>query len=259
MALWQLSLILLLSSLGRFHDFFFFSNVVSRYYRSNISKTLRFSGAVAMLFTLLNKCNRTIWPGILPRPGFPGLMNGGLELKPLRSISIPAPRGWSGHFWARDGCIFNRFGKGNCTAGDCGGLLSCAGVRGAQPITLAEFGPGYGISLVDGYNIPISISPLGGLGNCAKIRCALPKFNLQCPTELQVRRNGQPAGCMSACMAFDKPAFCCTDAFNDSKLCQPTRYSKLFKGFCPTASTYRDDTATSNFMCKGADYLVSFC
>ncbi|KAG4990108.1 hypothetical protein AAZX31_09G003500 [Glycine max] len=94
----------------------------------------------------------------------------------------------------RHGCIFDSSGSGTCITGDCGGKLKCDGVGGAPPASLAEFtldsqeGDFYDVSLVDGYNLPVSIFPTGGSRQCK-----------------------------SACMAFYKPEYCCTGDFNSPK------------------------------------------
>ncbi|KAA8520262.1 hypothetical protein F0562_014518 [Nyssa sinensis] len=174
-----------------------------------------FSGADATNFTLQNRCKATIWPGILAGAGIPQLMNGGLELKPGQTININAPKRWSGRFWGRSECFFDQSGKGSCTTGDCGGgALECAGAGGVPPATLAEFTLDspldfYDISLVDGYNIPLSITPFGGSGECKRVRC-LSDMNRRCPSGLQVISSGRVVACKSACLAFDKPEYCCT-------------------------------------------------
>lgn len=178
-----------------------------------------------------------------------------------------APTGWSGRFWARSGCKFNQSGKqGNCTTGDCGGgLLECNGAGGAPPASLAEFtldSPEdfYDVSLVDGFNMPVSIVPSGGSGNCSAVKCS-SNLNLQCPEKLRVRLDGggDTVACKSACLAFNQPQFCCTGAYNNPQVCKPTNYSEVFKKACPTAYSYPYDDASSIFTCKGADYSIIFC
>ena len=73
----------------------------------------------------------------------------------------------AGRIWALTDCVMSN-GALRCATGDCGGVLECAkaGIqRGRQtPVTLAEFtlnGNGsqdyYDVTLVDGYNLMISI------------------------------------------------------------------------------------------------------
>ncbi|XP_071719869.1 pathogenesis-related thaumatin-like protein 3.5 [Rutidosis leptorrhynchoides] len=218
----------------------------------------------AAIFTLQNNCKKTIWPGILSGGGHPLLSPGGLELKPRGSIKLTAPTGWSGRFWARSGCTFDTSGKGNCVTGDCGNVLQCNGAGGVPPVSLAEFTLNspmdfYDVSLVDGYNVPVSIVPLGGSGNCSRVTC-VSDLNVKCPRSLQVKGDGgEVVACKSACTAFQKPECCCSGAFNDPKICKPTSYSKIFKEACPSSYSYPYDDATSTFTCKEANYLISFC
>ena len=83
-----------------------------------------------VIFTLQNRCRKTIWPGITPGSGKPQLMDGGLELRPGKPVDINATQGWSGHFWGHSSCSFDNSGKGSCVTGDCGGVLKCARAGG---------------------------------------------------------------------------------------------------------------------------------
>ncbi|MED6201782.1 hypothetical protein PIB30_098468, partial [Stylosanthes scabra] len=176
-------------------------------------------GVDATVFTLQNRCRNTIWPGILTASGKPQLMDGGVRLRSGQAINITAPKGWSGRFWGRHGCSFDSSGSGLCVTGDCGGKLKCDGAGGAPPASLAEFtldspeGDFYDLSLVDGYNMPVSIFPSGGSSQCKWVTCS-SDLNRNCPGGLEVRRRGKIVGCKSACMAFNKPEYCCTGDFN---------------------------------------------
>lgn len=222
----------------------------------------------AAVFTLENGCRNTIWPGIQPGAGKPQLMGGGFQLGPGESVNISSPRGWSGRFWGRRWCSFDDSGKGTCVTGDCGGVLKCAGAGGTPPATLAEFTLDspmdfYDVSLVDGYNMPVSITPSGGSGSgsysCKVVQC-VSDLNRRCPSQLQVRtKNGRVVGCKSACMAFNQPQYCCTGEYGSPQTCKPTNYSRAFKDACPTSYSYAYDDPTSTFTCRGANYLIRFC
>ncbi|KAL3630286.1 hypothetical protein CASFOL_023270 [Castilleja foliolosa] len=222
----------------------------------------------AAVFTLQNKCKETIWPGIQSGDGKHLLSNGGLELKQGQTATIVGPNGWSGRFWARTGCIFDRSGQiGSCTTGDCGSLVGCGGRGGAPPVSLLEFtldSPEdfYDVSLVDGFNLPISIVPSGGSGNCSAVICS-SNLNLECPEKLQVRGGnsggGEVVACKSACLAFGEDKYCCTGEYNSPKLCKPSNYSEVFKRACPTSYSYPYDDTTSTFTCKGPNYSIIFC
>ncbi|KAL9265363.1 Pathogenesis-related thaumatin-like protein [Drosera capensis] len=222
--------------------------------------------SAATVFTIYNKCRYTIWPGTLCGNGKGVLGQGGFRLAPGASAQLPAPSGWSGRFWARTGCYFSGSGTGHCTTGDCGGVLHCTGA-GTPPASLVEFtlnGGGnqdfYDVSLVDGFNIGVSVAPKGGSGRCQWAGC---RRNLipSCPLELQMKDSrGAVVACKSACLRFGSPEYCCTGAYGSPQTCHPTRYSQIFKAACPTAYSYAFDDASSTCTCTGSPgYLITFC
>lgn len=229
-------------------------------------------GASAASLALYNRCGETVWPGIQPSAGKELLARGGLELPPGRAASIRLPAGWSGRVWGRQGCRFDASGRGRCATGDCGGALHCAGAGGAPPATLAEVtlassaSPGaqdfYDVSLVDGYNVPIAMTPVHGSGaRCVPAGC-VSDLNRVCPAGLAVRggSGGGVVGCRSACAAFGAPQYCCTGQFGSPQQCKPTAYSRLFKAACPKAYSYAYDDPTSILTCSaGASYVITFC
>ncbi|CAI0469335.1 unnamed protein product, partial [Linum tenue] len=153
-----------------------------------------------------------------------------------------------GRFWARTECYWNSTGQFNCPTGDCGtGQVSCNGAGGNPPVS-----PGndfYDVSLVDGFNLPVSVAPSGGTGrNCTTSSCH-GNVNAVCPAELAVKgADGSVIACMSACDAFHLPQ------------CRPSTYSEIFKGQCPQAYSYAYDDTTSTFSCGGgANYAIVFC
>ncbi|WP_306665087.1 thaumatin family protein, partial [Streptomyces fildesensis] len=143
--------------------------------------------------------------------------------------------------WARTGCSTFAGGRFSCVTGDCGDAVACNGSGGATPATLVEVMLNvtqdyYDISLVDGFNLPVSVSPQGGSGaNCTQSSCAA-NVNSVCPSELTVKgTDGSVAACKSACTAFLLPQYCCTDAFSTPTNCKATNYSSIFKNDCPQA------------------------
>ncbi|KAG5123626.1 hypothetical protein JHK82_030363 [Glycine max] len=173
-------------------------------------------------FTFVNKCDHTVWPGIL---GAPQLGSTGFELAKGGSKSFQAPTGWSGRFWGRTGCQFDGSGKGTCVTADCGsGEVNCNGAGASPPATLAEFTLGngsmdyYDVSLVDGYNLPMMVVARGGSGSCAATGCG-EDLNQRCPSELRVEGGD---ACQSACGAFGKPEYCCNGAFSNPSTCKPS-------------------------------------
>jgi len=213
-------------------------------------------------FTFVNRCDYTVWPGILANAGSPPLQSTGFELPKDTSRAFQASTGWSGRFWARTGCTFDGSGSGSCLTGDCGsGQVECNGAGAAPPATLAEFTLGtggqdfYDVSLVDGYNLPMIVEGTGGSGLCASTGC-ISDLNQQCPAEL---RASEGSACKSACEAFGSPEYCCSGAYGSPATCRPSIYSEMFKAACPRSYSYAYDDATSTFTCTGADYTITFC
>ncbi|XP_057732375.1 uncharacterized protein LOC130947690 isoform X3 [Arachis stenosperma] len=225
-------------------------------------------GVIATKFTLVNKCDYTVWPGILSNAGSP-LSTTGFVLQPGQSTPVTAAAGWSGCFWGRTLCSRNSTGKFSCVTGDCGsGKLECSG-NGPTGATLAEFTLGsfggldfFDVSLVDGYNVPMLVAPIGGSSavNCTATGC-VGDLNGACPSELRVMSEDgkQVVACKSACEAFRLPQYCCSGAYETSDTCKPSSYSRIFKSVCPRAYSYVFDDETSTFTCANADYTITFC
>lgn len=220
---------------------------------------------LSTVFIVENRCSYTVWPATLTGNGAP-IGDGGFTLPPGSSRQITAPPGWSGRFWGRTACDFDPTGAGQCATGDCGGRLQCT-AGGAPPATLAEFTLGtpgnnkdfYDVSLVDGYNVEMSVRATGGTGDCQSAGC-VADLNSNCPSQLQVKDNGgNVVACKSACMAFNVAEFCCTGEHATPATCGPTLYSQMFKRACPTAYSYAYDDASSTCTCSGSDYLITFC
>ncbi|KAK8563518.1 hypothetical protein V6N12_035664 [Hibiscus sabdariffa] len=148
-------------------------------------------------------------------------------------------------------------GKFQCQTGDCAsGQIPCNGAGGIPPVTLAEFTLAanngqdfFDISLVDGFNLPLSIAPQLGSGGCTPVSCSA-NMNAVCPPELQVKgSDGGVVACNSACLAFNQPQYCCTESYGTPQTCPPTNYSNIFKSQCPQAYSYAYDDTTALASC----------
>ena len=223
-----------------------------------------------MTFTVANECKYTVWPGILTSANVPRNSSSsmGYELPAGRQARMTMAAGWSGRVWGRTGCVFDDDGSGSCVSGGCGsGRLSCDGTGATPPTTLAEFalqGLGvlqdfYDVSLVDGFNLPLSIVPLNSTCKPASCNASIDSV---CPAELRVLspdNTGAVVGCKSACLAFGTPRYCCSGDYATPSACKPTSYSRFFKAACPSAYSYAYDDPSSLYTCSASTYTITFC
>ncbi|OMO81843.1 Thaumatin [Corchorus capsularis] len=237
-----------------------------------LSLALSISGAHMATISIKNNCPYTIWPGILTGNNGAQLgANSGFDLAQQATKSVDVPATWiAGLIWARTGCSSNS-GTFSCATANCGsGQVACNGHGAAPPVTLAEFTLSaannanqdtYDISNVDGFNLPLSISPQGGSGATCKTTSCQKDINAACPAALAKKgSDGATIACKSACVAFNEPQYCCTGEFEPRGACKPSTYSQFFKEQCPQAYSYAQDDQSSTFTCSGKpDYLVTFC
>ncbi|KAH9627530.1 hypothetical protein KSS87_016244 [Heliosperma pusillum] len=223
-----------------------------------------------LILTIVNNCPFTIWPAIQPNSGSIVLEKGGFALSTLTHRSFRAPNThWSGRIWARTDCTYSN-GRFSCATGDCGGRLECHGLGGATPATLAQFSlhhghkdqSSYEVSLVDGFNLPMTVTPHEGKGLCPVVGCK-PNLLQTCPEPLKVRGGGGGYGghgpvlaCKSGCEAFNTDALCCRNHYNNPQNCRESEFSRFFKHACPATFTYAHDSpslihdCSSPHLCK---------
>ncbi|KAI7861763.1 thaumatin [Spinellus fusiger] len=150
-------------------------------------------------------------------------------LAPGKSSNIYVADNWAGRVWPRPECT----GKTDCDP--------------PAPASLAEFNFGsfagltfFDVSLVDGFNVPLSVQPNGGT-NCPSASChKLPA----CPNGNQfknINNNGKVVSCQ-----------------NPNRDSGATTYAATTKKACPTVYTYsHDDNAT--LACKTNSFTVTLC
>ncbi|XP_071717490.1 osmotin-like protein [Rutidosis leptorrhynchoides] len=221
----------------------------------------------SMILTIVNHCPYPIWPAIQPNSGQPVLERGGFLLNTNTHRSFPAPpTHWSGRIWARTGCT-NTNGHFSCLTGDCGGKLECNGLGGATPATLAQFSlhhshtdqSSYAVSLVDGFNVPMTVTPHEGKGTCPVVGCKADLL-ATCPGSLQKHANGRVVACKSGCEAFNTDELCCRGHFNNANTCKASQWSDFFKKSCPATFAFAHDTPSLTHECSSPKELkVIFC
>ncbi|CAL5389697.1 unnamed protein product [Camellia sinensis] len=215
---------------------------------------------------VVNNCNESIWPALLGGTGHPTPKDGGFHLSSGKEIVVDVPQKWSGRVWARQGCNFHDTGKGSCDTGDCSGRLQCQGLGGIPPATVVEMTLGtstsplhyYDVSLVDGFNLPVSMAPVGGGIGCGMSSCEVD-LNIFCPSALEKRRGGKVVGCKSACLVMQSAKYCCTGKYANPKTCKPTLFTNIFKAACPKAYSYAFDDSNSLSKCRASRYAITFC
>ena len=167
-------------------------------------------------FAFKNSCSQPVCVGYIgSSQSNGGQFNGGFQLQPGQQLNKTFPGDWiNGRLWPRTGCDSNCT---NCQTGDCGNE-QCT-ISGQNPASLFEISMDknvgydtYDGSLVDGYNIPMSVTPTGGTNvpgqaaqyNCTPNSCPSSQLNFQnCPPELQKTINGKVVGCYSLCHALE--------------------------------------------------------
>ncbi|OWM71608.1 hypothetical protein CDL15_Pgr005795 [Punica granatum] len=240
-------------------------SVISFFWHSLLSGNI--AAAEQVTFYVHNKCPFPIWPATAPNTGNPVIADGGFYLPSSRTKRISAPPGWSGRIWARTGCNFNSNWKPACETGDCDGQLACNGHIGTPPATLVQVSlqaggtkPNfYDVSLVDGYNIPVSVTTRSVSPKCT-VRGCTKNVNSICPSELQVvNGQGEVVACKSACLAFNLDKFCCQNEYGTPNTCKPSLYSKLFKDACPCYYSYAYDSPPPLISCTSNEYIITFC
>jgi len=235
------------------------------------------STASARTITVTNKCSFTIWPAMFtdpsgPIPNYPT----GWTAASQSSVNFAVPDNWkSGRIWGRRNCDFSTNpGPNSCLDGGCNGGLQCDKTTGGgvPPATLAEFtlsGAGgkdyYDVSVVDGFNLPMKITP--SVSSCHPASCSVDLVP-NCPVGLRgpFDRTGKPVGCKSDCLVAPNPGnspACCSGQYNTPAKCPSSGvpHYRYFKSNCPDsyAYAYDESSKTAIWTCSHTDYTITFC
>lgn len=202
---------------------------------SSASGSKSTSSGHGVTITVKNSCSSALTLHKLDNAGSSGNTPSSAQVGAGSSHEFQVSADWSGRVWG-------------CEGGDC-----------PSAVSLAEFlFSGYGgkdfydISFVDGFNLPLSITPEGGSGECKSPTCAsLPT----CPDKLKAA----DGSCKSACAAFGTPEYCCTGEYNSPEKCKASQFADAFKKSCQDAYSFAYDDETSTFGCTATKYTVTFC
>ncbi|KAI9316703.1 thaumatin [Dichotomocladium elegans] len=204
---------------------------------------------------VINKCKASLTIGVLTN-GKPS-SDQTFELDTGSSQTISKSDNWGGRIWGQYHCS-----SGNKNSDICG----TPGTK--NPASLAEFffhGNGghdyYDISLVDGYNLPLTIKPKGSASTKGKYHCGSPSCDVpDCPKENTiVDSSGTVIGCQSSCSATSSDEDCCKGSYDDPNVCKPDERSTAVKQSCPDAYSFAYDDQSSTYNCIDDEYEVTFC
>ncbi|CAM0136223.1 hypothetical protein VKS41_005385 [Umbelopsis sp. WA50703] len=211
-------------------------------------------------FVLQNLCSKPIEAGVLQNgqstPTYYTISSGA-------STTVSLAANWAGRTWARIDCD---------QASEQSDNTQC-GVPGTpNPASLAEFtfeGSGdqdfYDLSMVDGYNLPIEIQPIGASQGSTQYICGSPICqNLPtCPSDLTVlTTQGDLLACQSDCSHYNLAQYCCTGAYNSAATCSGGPYAPMIKAACPDAYSFAYDDSTSTYTCPSGTatgYTITWC
>lgn len=227
---------------------------------------LKIAGVTSRNFTIENKCDYDVWPVVRSTGASSSISPSGFVLRKGEARVINAPSSWTGRFWGRAFCSTNSTGSFSCATGDCG-EVECS-VVASEPVTatLVEFSLDsfggkdfYDVSVVDGYNLPVMVNPLGD-ETCSSTGCIVD-LNATCPFELRVTANTSLVACMNACQKLKLPEYCCEGDYASPDKCKPSLYAQNFKSVCPRAYTYTyDDSSSTTLTCASkSNYDITFC
>jgi len=235
----------------------------------------------AVELTVTNNCDQTLWMATTPNYQIDPLPDGVVTLVPAQTYTYAIPeQGWAGRFWPKVGCDETGY---NCEFGDssppCGPCQPPADTKvefnfAPQPATTESW---YDISLVDGYSLPMRITPRGiSQNNCIETTCQLSLD--RCPKDENnvgdlgiYGTDGKILACLSPCKKWNYPPpyglgndeqvspgvdYCCPTPPIYPEECSSgpvieTQYVQLIHETCPTAYSYAYDDFAGLHNCPG--------
>lgn len=226
-------------------------------------------GAGERCLRFLNACDQTVWAGAsgdtVPAEAF----EAGIELAPGDCVAVPFRSVSGGRAWGGTDCVGE----------------TCASDGASGRGTLVQFdvpeegGSLYNVSLVDGFNLPIELRPVGPNidedgGPCGAARCAV-SVELGCPEALRrYDEEGAVAWCESICRACAACEACndcgdlgvdaCSGCADVAEVCcggmgcQSNAYTQTWESLCPDALTHAENEAYLGCD-RVSDFDMTFC
>ncbi|KAK2426968.1 pathogenesis-related thaumatin protein 3.5 [Trifolium repens] len=149
------------------------------------------AGSSSTTMTIANRCSIKVYPGILHVAGTSVPFTTGFSLQPGESKVLTMSDSWWGKLWGRTYCSTDSKGMFTCLTGECASsTMECDGRDSTSPVTFAEFNLNtnsngfdyFGVSVVNGYNLPMMVQPQvgGGCGDCLMTSYATDTFHGVC-------------------------------------------------------------------------------
>ncbi|CAM0141847.1 hypothetical protein VKS41_004453 [Umbelopsis sp. WA50703] len=224
------------------------------------SAVLLWQSVSAKNFNLVNKCSKSVYAGVLQNgqstATYYSIASGG-------SANADLAANWAGRVFGRIDCD---------SSADQSNTTQCGLPGTPNPASLAEFtfeGSGnqdfYDLSMVDGFNLPIEIQPIGASQGSTQYICGSPICQTlpTCPSDLTVlTTEGDLLSCQSDCSHYNEAQYCCTGAYGSSSTCSGGPYAPMIKSACPDAYSYAYDDSTSTYTCDSGTatgYTITWC
>ncbi|GFZ47347.1 LOW QUALITY PROTEIN: hypothetical protein JCM24511_05090 [Saitozyma sp. JCM 24511] len=239
--------------------------------------------ALGVTLTVDNQCTGTVYPAFAGAAAT--ATSGGSQpfgwAQPPGATAFVVPDTWTNaRLWARTGCASDGSG---CKVGACNtDSIECSGSDwGELGKTLAEFNLGasgvdyYDVSMVEGFNLPMSIQPSTsscGTGSCGTETDLLTQCD---PALVYPVGSSQIWSCANVCVNgaelesdFDpsNSVLCCTSDGGalDRTLCTKDKipFYDVMKPMCADGYIYADDDnyADATFGCaSGGSYTITLC
>lgn len=211
---------------------------------------------------IVNECAEPVWAGASGESEPPEVLAAVDVLAPGECVAVAFSAITGGRAWGRFGCVDD-------VCETDGG----AGRGTLVQFTLAAAGTDvYDVSLVDGFDRPMAMVPVGDDARVCEAASCAADLRAVCPEGLAEPHTAEPAWCRSICRAcamceactdcgaIDGTCDACTavaDVCCTGLGCESNDISELWKSLCPDAIAVAGDPS---FVCdRRTDFDIVFC